>query len=279
MHQSVSFFEPIIACFSPTGTSRKVAQAIATGLGGSNAVGMDVTKAPLALTETLPSNKVLVVAVPVYGNACAPIALQRLDSLRGNNTPAVAVVVYGNRDFGNAGGELFDFLTERGFCVVGAAAFVGEHSYSTPQAPIAEGRPDDNDLQEARRFGQALREKMHHGNISAICPASLRCPSGNLMGKLRFVAFVLRHRLQQRRHPAKVLPITDASLCTGCGLCADACPVAAIPADRPTVTADHCIKCAACVKCCPRKARTLPTPFAPVLAKNFKKQKPNITLY
>lgn len=269
--------ETIIAYFSPTGTSRKVAQAIARGLKVAKVIETDVTHPYAAPAAQLRADQVLVVAVPVYGGACAPIALQRLNMLYGNDTPAVAVVVYGNRDFGNAANELSDFLTQRGFCVVGAAAFVGEHSYSTPDLSIAEGRPHADDLQEAERFGMALHDKMSR-SVTAIDTEKLKRPSGNLLGKLRFKAFVWRYQRAQKKHPVKVLPITDASLCTQCGLCANACPVAAISADRPTVTADHCIKCAACVKCCPRRARTLPTPFAPVLAKNFKKQKPNITL-
>ena len=277
MTKPFCYHNPVIAYFSPTGTSRKVAQAIARGLKTAKTTEIDVTKAPLTSKETLSSEHVLIIAVPVYGNACAPIALQRLDMLYGNNTPAIAVVVYGNRDFGNAANELFDFLTQRGFCVIGAAAFVGEHSYSTPQAPIAEGRPGSNDLREAEHFGHKLGVKMQH-TITPIDITALKRPSGNLLGKLRFMAFVLRYRSAQKKHPVKVLPITNADLCHRCGLCVNACPIAAIPAKCPTKTYDHCIKCAACVKACPQRARTLPTPFAPVLAKNFKKQKPNITI-
>ncbi len=267
-----------MACFSPTGTSRKVAQAIVKGIGAGEAIELDVTKTPLTTITTLTRDEVLVVAVPVYGNACAPIALQRLDNLRGTDTPAVCVVVYGNRDFGYAARELSDFLTQRGFRVVGAAAFVGEHSYSTPDLPIAEGRPHADDLQEAKNFGLMLRSKVPY-DVPAIDAEKLKCPSDSLLGRLRFKAFVWRYQRAQKKHPVKVLPITDKARCTACGLCAKVCPVAAISTECPTETAGSCIKCSACVKACPQRARTLPTPFAPVLAKNFKKQKPNIIIY
>ncbi len=270
--------ETIIAYFSPTGTSRKVAQAIARGLKAAKVIETDVTHPYAAPAAQLRADQVLVVAVPVYGGACAPIALQRLNMLYGNDTPAVAVVVYGNRDFGNAANELSDFLTQRGFRVVGAAAFVGEHSYSSPDLPIAEGRPHADDLQEAERFGMALHDKMSR-SVTAIDTEKLKRPSGNLLGKLKFKAFVWRYQRAQKKHPVKVLPITDKARCTACGICAKVCPVAAISTECPTETAGSCIKCAACVKACPQRARTLPTPFAPVLAKNFKKQKPNIIIY
>lgn len=43
---------------------------------------------------------------------------------------------------------------------VAAGAFVGEHSYSTPATPIAQGRPDARDLIAATAFGAQVREKL-----------------------------------------------------------------------------------------------------------------------
>lgn len=276
---------PFVAYFSPTGTSRAVARAIAEGLNAGKADEADVTFPHAPLPDFVSSDRLLVVAVPVYGGACAPLALQRLDRLKGNDTPAIAAVVYGNRDFGGAAVQLTDFLTERGFRVVGVGAFVGEHSYSTPSAPIAAGRPNADDLEEARRLGMEVRQKCTRrmdsslSSLPAVDASALHCPPDRWWNKLRFIAFVLKYRRSQKKHPIKVLPITDAARCTSCGACAKACPVAAIHPDRPQETADTCIKCAACVKICPRQARTLPTPFAPVLAKNFHKNKPNVTHY
>lgn len=275
---------PFVAYFSPTGTSRAVARAIAEGLNAGKADEADVTLPYAPLPDFVSSDRLLVVAVPVYGGACAPLALQRLDRLKGNNTPAIAAVVYGNRDFGGAAVQLTEFLTERGFRVMGIGAFVGEHSYSTPSAPIAAGRPNAADLEEARQLGMEVKKKYHTHSAASTSPlptvnaSALRCPPDRWWNKLRFIAFVLKYRRRQKKLPIKVLPITDTARCTSCGACARACPVTAIHPDRPQETTDTCIKCAACVKICPRQARTLPTPFAPVLAKNFHKNKPNVTL-
>ena len=52
------------------------------------------------------------------------------------------------------------FASDRGFKVIAGATFVGEHSYSTQQNPIAAGRPDADDLQFAETFGAKIRTKI-----------------------------------------------------------------------------------------------------------------------
>ena len=132
--------------FSATGTSKKVALAVSQSI-ATDFVVEDVTFQSLQNT-TFAADDLLCVAVPVYGGGVASVALKRLDAIRGNNTPVVVVVVYGNRNFERAAMQMSDFLSERGFNTIAAAAFVGEHSYSTEQYPIAVGRPlveDTND--------------------------------------------------------------------------------------------------------------------------------------
>lgn len=268
------FLRTLSVYFSPTHTSRAVARAVAEGVGLSVSEA-DATHEALAPIGCKDSD-VLVVAVPVYGGAVAPVALRRLEKLQGRNTPAVAIVVYGNRDFGHAATELADFLTARGFRVVGAGAFVGEHSYHTEATPIAPGRPSADDLQEAREWGRRIACKLEAGDCVPVDATRLKCPPSGWLSVLRFVAFVLRHRRQQKKRPVKVVPLCQADRCNECGSCARACPVEAIPADNPLETdSTRCIKCAACVKVCPKAARTLPTPFAPVLSRNFRRPKPN----
>ena len=104
------------------------------------------------------NGELCVIAVPVYGGRVATTALQRLQRLKGNGSPAILVVVYGNRDYEDALLELRDTAVQLGFVPLTAGAFIGEHSFSTPELPIAAGRPDADDLQQAREFGKSSLE-------------------------------------------------------------------------------------------------------------------------
>lgn len=264
--------------FSPTGTSKKIAAAVAQGFRDTEHSPIDLTHAP-APVMTLPAESVAVFAVPVYGGHVAPPVLKRMQELRGEGTPAVLLAVYGNRAFGGTLKELAAFITERGFVPVAAGAFVGEHSYSTPQAPIAAGRPDSTDLEAAVRFGNRIGAKLAEGNLRAIDPNLLREPRTPILPLLRFIAFVLKTRRMQKKNPVVLLPACDTERCTHCGRCVRDCPSQAIAkGDELHTDPARCIRCCACVKGCPTGARTFETPFAQALARNFRRQKPPVTI-
>lgn len=52
--------------------------------------------------------------------------------------------------------------------------------------------------------------------------------------------------------------VVDKDQCTGCGQCADICPVEAIKIeDGIAVVSDECIECGVCVDTCPFEAISL----------------------
>ena len=133
-------------------------------------------------------------------------------------------MVYGNRAYDDALLELRDLVTEQGFVPIAAAAFIGEHSYSTEATPIAHGRPDALDLAQAREFGALIRDRLAaHGGWRRTSP--LPVPG----------AYPHREWIP----PTDVAPVTDEALCLRCGDCARACPTAAI-AIGEVVTTDPC---------------------------------------
>lgn len=265
-----------VIAFSPTGTSRAVASAIASGTGICNTEYIDLGKPGSKPEITLPENAVAVISVPVYGGMAAPVAMERLAGIKGVGTPAVLVAVYGNRSYGKALEQLSVFAAESGFVPVAAGAFVGEHSYSTPSRPIAEGRPDGSDIACAEALGRAVSEKLSSadGLPDAIDVTRMKRPPSPVLSVLRFMYTALSIRRRQKKNPVPAMPVTDAGLCTHCGRCVRMCPTGAIEKGRELFTdSGLCIKCCACVKGCPSSARTLESPYARVLSECFSKRK------
>lgn len=223
----------ISAVFSPTGGTSNIATAIAGARMGKR-IDLCTPVEPLEVPSWVP----VLAVVPVYGGRVPAVAVQRLKALRGQGGPAIAVVVYGNRAYEDALLELKNTLTESGFCVVAAAAFIAEHSIIRS---IGAGRPDAADLAKCVEFGAAVESR-----LAQEAPAAVEVP-GNA-----------------EYRPLPQMPVTPlvTDACGGCGMCARKCPVEAIPLSNPRSTdAARCILCMRCVSICPRKARILPPPM------------------
>ena len=263
--------------FSPTHTSKKVGEAIMRGLATGTTVIEDLTL-PGNFQKELPEHALAVITVPVYGGRVAPPALARLKEIRGNHTPAVIAVVYGNRAYEHALQELDAFVSSLGFQVIAGGTFVGEHSYSTDHYPIAQGRPDEDDLAYAELFGKKIQAKIANANdrehLYGVDVKRIRRPHQPFFPLLRFLHKVVKFRKSGGTLPRT--PQTDAGRCTHCGLCASHCPVGAITqGDECHTHPGKCIRCCACVKDCPQKARTFDTPFAAMLSECFRPPKEN----
>ena len=240
--------------FSPTHTSKQVAEAIVHGTGIKNILPVNVTLQTTG-EAVIPASALAIIVVPVYGGRVAPLAMERLQNIRGLDTPTVLVVVYGNRAYEKALMELDAFALPHGLKVIAGATFIGEHSYSTDEHPIAAGRPNDSDLALATEFGKKIIEKIK----TATGPDTL---------------YPIDVRAIKRPRQPRTPWVKDESLCTHCGLCVVHCPAGAITkGDELNVDETKCIKCCACVKVCPRNAKVYDTPFAALLSDCFKKQK------
>lgn len=241
--------------FSPTHTSAKIAYAIAEGMETVSLSESDITHE--ALPETvITENELTIVAVPVYGGRAAETAVERLRSFHAEQSPVIPIVVYGNRDYEDALKELTDLLTQQGFIPVAAGAFVGEHSYSRKDMPIAAGRPDESDLDIASLLGRKVQQALTE--IKSLDDWHELVVKGNFPYKVKGPS-------------TPQAPVTDEDLCTQCEYCIDVCPVGAISIvdDRMFSDPALCIKCCACVKDCPEGARTFDTPYTAMLHKNF----------
>jgi len=225
--------------YSPTGSSRRIAEAVAGGLG--KALGsVDLTSPEADLGVVLGRDELAVIAVPVYGGRVPVTAAKRLAAVKGESGPAVILVVYGNRAFEDALVELKDMAVAQGFRPVAAAAFVGEHSFSTGDTPIAQGRPDEADLSKAAAFGLQVKRKL-----------------GTIRGEIPDLSVPGNRPYRERSSPSEGMsPETDPARCILCGACAKACPAEAIAVTEVVRTEkDKCTRCTACVKACPTGAR------------------------
>jgi ferredoxin len=228
--------------FSPTETTAKIVSKIAQGINPDIVTVINLTPPGARSRDVGRMNEELtIIGTPVYAGRVPPEAVRRLRRIKGNNTSAVVVVVYGNRDYEDALLELRDIAAEQGFRLIAGGAFIGEHSYSCETAPIAVGRPDDRDMETAKRFGESIKGKISEFNTLDDMPA-LHVP-----GNFPYKKWVER---------SEMAPVTVESLCTLCAECAAACPTAAITVEDSVVTStNECIRCSACIKKCPTRAR------------------------
>ena len=228
--------------FSPTGTTRAIATQIAKGLKAGQVSHLNLTLPPAEDTVSpLPEADLAVIGVPVYGGRVPPLAAERLAPVIGAGMPAIVVALYGNRAYEDALVELRDMAVTAGFKPVAAGAFIGEHSYSTADTPIAPDRPDAADLAKAEAFGAQVREALDVMTVEAAA-AALQVPG--------------QHPYKERRPRQVEAPITQKELCTLCGTCATVCPTQVITvAEEVETRVEGCIACCACIKNCPTAAR------------------------
>ena len=264
-----------IVFFSPTHTSASVARTIAEGINMPRRIETDLTYDES--TETIEiKDSLTIVAAPVYGGLISETALQRIQRLRGKNSPVVIVAVYGNRDYEDALVQLRATLTDNGFTPLAAGAFIGEHSYSRPSEgmPIAEGRPDVSDLQKAATFGKACLDKLEQAETETEHSGAEMTEA--LSNKLS--DFFVKGNIPWKvlAHGAPTCPESNDDCCA-CGQCIDVCPTHAITLslDGSSIETDvnKCIRCCACVRECPVGARIYNTPYTSRLFTNFKERR------
>lgn len=237
--------------FSPTGTTEKTTSTIAASLAGEEGFSaLDFTRPEGRKNPAVFKEGDLVVAgVPVYAGRIPNVLLSYLDTLAGNGALAVAVVVYGNRDYDDALIELKDILTEHGFKVIAGGAFIGEHSFSTT---LGANRPDEKDIKIARDFAAGIADKLEKSrDYSELV----------VKGKRPYRKYYMPKTAAGEDNKAfrTVTPMTSED-CTDCKTCAEICPIGSIDYEDIRKYNGICIKCCACIKRCPVGAKYFDDP-------------------
>ena len=213
------------AYFSPTGGTKRCLDILA---GKGNEI--DLAKKDYSEKYLLKDDDILYVALPSFGGRCPSLAINRIESIRGENTNAVIVAVYGNRAFEDTLIELYDKLKQQGFIIKAAVAAIAEHSMIRE---IASGRPDDEDRKRLISFKEIIDERLKGEETLESVPGARPYKS--------IGTFLKPHATES---------------CIRCGQCYKSCPIGAIDEMRPNLTDESkCIGCARGIAICPEKAR------------------------
>lgn len=216
--------------FSPTGGTKRVADAVAAGW-GEPFKSVDLMKSEKQ--ESFTSEDICLFAVPSYGGRVPTSAVEALRKLSGNGASAILIAVFGNRAIDDTLLELSDELEKAGFRCIAAMEAVAQHSL-LPQ--YGAGRPDDHDLAELKSFAQKIKTAVEESKLSE----KLSLPGNH----------------PYREYNGVPLKPSASKDCSGCGRCAAECPTGAISSQNFRVTdKNRCISCMHCVAICPKHAR------------------------
>lgn len=225
--------------FSPTGTTEKIVKA----------AGGKISDSVKEYNITLPKSRegkisftkddLVLIGVPVYSGRIPALIEDYFKNVSGDDTLAVLIAVYGNREYDDALLELKNIFESKGFTAIAAAAFLGEHSFTDK---LAGGRPDAEDIKKAENFGLDIKNKLEKlAGIANITPL-------NVKGNFPY----------RERKPGSPMTPSTSDECVSCGVCAQFCPAGAIDFDDYSkVQADKCITCCSCVKRCPVGAKSI----------------------
>lgn len=222
--------------FSATYSTRNIMRIIGRRINGYVSE-YDITKENPQIELKCKEEDLLLIGVPVYAGRIPPIAKEALNKLKGNNTPAIIVCVYGNRDYDDALLELKNEMESRGFKIVSAAAFIAQHSIFPM---VGKDRPDNRDILKIKAFADRTADLLRFSTDI------ISLPEIDVPGNFPY------------KEPGKI-PVKPKGnkKCDKCGICVKLCPVQAIPAEYPNKTEKKtCISCGRCVVVCPQEARS-----------------------
>ena len=248
---------------SPNGSTGQVAEALAGQLqqGGARVERLDLAAPadhdPFIAKLAADPHACLLVGSPVYRDMAVPPVMTFINALRPTASGwAVPFVTWGLACSGVALWQMGGALEARGYQLAGAARVGALHSMMWPaDTPVGQGHPDEADRQQVRDLADRLLADGAAGTFKALPLEALDYQPAE-----RAAAF--KAKLEKSW---MVIPKTvNEETCTQCGVCAEACPAAAVSLDPYPVFNEACFDCFTCVRVCPEEALQPAKPMAEI---------------
>lgn len=200
----------------------------------------------ICIDKTLPSERavdfvleqehqMVLISYPCYGGRMPSLFSSYVQNHVhfAQGTKVILLTSYGNRHFDDALVEGFDLVKEKGAEVLGAAAMVTEHIYTSK---VGTGRPSHCDYGVLDAFSVEIQHRLAQGE-------TLSDVEGNRPYK----------QSSSAKKVVYFMPERDETLCTHCHSCDAVCPTGAMKSQDPQA----CLHCLACVKACKTGALTM----------------------
>ena len=244
-----------IMYFSPTGGTKLIAETIGNSLKEclSETESQEINFIDVLSLRSrekiyhFNSDDILLVACPTYaGRVPNKIMPFFQNNVKGDGCKCLSIVTFGGRSYDESLKELYQLMKTSGFRVIAGAAFVCRHSMSEK---LSLGRPDSNDLNDAKEFGTHVAKMILSGSDE---------PFSILEGEVGPYYTPLKADMTKANF-LKAKPKVDTEKCISCKKCENLCPMGSITFDdSENNSVPHfdgiCIKCHACIRSCPSNA-------------------------
>lgn len=233
------------AYFSPTGGTKTYVCQLAKLL-SADYEEINLTKPDnREKVYSFAKDELVIFGAPVYSGRLPGVRNGIFERMQGDNTPAVFVVSYGNREYDDALLEEKDICEQNGFRGIAAATLVAQHTFSSK---IATGRPNKEDIATLDNFANQIRATLEKSDVT---DKKLEVKGNRPYREPQKIPFVPR----------------GGKKCNECGKCIKICPVGGISKSNPRLSdKSQCLSCSACIMVCPEGARKISSLlFKPVI--------------